>query len=43
LYKSLFFQILVAVVLTAITYALWRGRVAREAPAEQQRDAEQHA
>jgi hypothetical protein len=36
-------SLLVAAVLTVVTYALWRGRVSREAPAEQQRDAEQHA
>jgi hypothetical protein len=35
--------IALAIVLTLVTYLLWRGRVSREAPAEQQRDAEQHA
>ena len=36
-------SIAAAVALTVATYLVWRGRVVREAPAEQQRDAEQHA
>lgn len=37
------FSLLVAAALTVATYVLWRGRVSRDAPAEQQRDAELHA
>ena len=36
-------SIALAAALTVATYLAWRGRVARDAPAEQQRDAEQHA
>lgn len=41
--SALLVSVALSAVLLALVWVLWRGRIERRAPAEQQRDAEQHA